>query len=99
METAHSVQCWFSSVHQHQIDLILDEKLMLGKTQERWAKFWPWRDPSSPAGAEHHLSSTQQLKPCMSHLYLFISSPWESAPKTNVVFLAVPLGFGEFVPV
>lgn len=35
MKNAHSVKCWFSSVHQHQIVLILDVKLMLGKTQEQ----------------------------------------------------------------
>lgn len=35
MKNAHSVKFWFSSVHQHQTDLILDEKLMLGKTQEQ----------------------------------------------------------------
>lgn len=51
----------------------------------------------APQGSEHHLRSTGQLSPWMSHLCLSISRPWEPAPKTNEVLLAVPLGFGGFV--
>lgn len=51
----------------------------------------------APHGAEHHLRSTWQLRPRVSHLSLFTGSPQETAPKTKEVFLAVPWGSGGFL--